>query len=230
MPKEYLVTMETGQENASKGELDSAEEEVEEDAGAAADDPDDSSAAEFEDKDFRLIWETPKFEKSQGQRADGSIFEQWTCLRCNWSWKKWNHTKALGHTLGGCSDIKQCKSITPHWLAIYQAIHRKLLVGDVMCSLGTSSRGEMRAVPMEQLLPALALEAGWGSGAALAGGRINHNHRLDDRRGRDVPPLRLTAVMALVETNAVGSENRRQSTGGWFKFKGRELLIDLSNQ
>lgn len=124
MPKEYLVTMETGQENASKGELDSAEEE--EDAGAAADDPDDSSAADFEDKDFKLIWETPKFEKSQGQRADGSIFEQWTCLHCNGSWKKWNHTKALGHAIGGCSDIKQCKSITPRWLAIYQAISDKI--------------------------------------------------------------------------------------------------------
>jgi hypothetical protein len=43
----------------------------------------------------------------------------------------------------------------------------------------------------------------------------------------DVPPLRLTAVMASVETNAVGSETetRRQSTGGW--FKGREPLMDL---
>jgi hypothetical protein len=97
MPKEYLVTMETGQENASKGELDSAEEE--EDAGAAADDPDDSSAAEFEDEDFKLIWETPKFEKSQGQRADGSIFEQWTCLHCNGSWMGISGIQGFGFLL-----------------------------------------------------------------------------------------------------------------------------------
>jgi cytochrome c biogenesis protein ResB len=45
------------------------------------------------------------------------------CLHgCRAVWKSWNHTKALEHVLGGCSDIKQCRFVSKSWREKYQGI------------------------------------------------------------------------------------------------------------
>ena len=41
---------------------------------------------------------------------------------CGGTWKGHNHTKALGHVIGGCSDIKQCKYVSKEWKAKYSDI------------------------------------------------------------------------------------------------------------
>jgi hypothetical protein len=84
-------------------------------------------------------------------------------------------------------------------------------------------KGEMRAVSKDERLPALAL-GGWVGELSQVGVSITVASSTTGGDG-DVPPLRLTAVMASVDSNAVGLETRRQSTGGW--FKGREPLMGL---
>ena len=37
-------------------------------------------------------------------------------------WSSWNHTKAIGHVLGGCSDIKACWHVSATWKEKYRAI------------------------------------------------------------------------------------------------------------
>ena len=46
------------------------------------------------------------------------------CLHgdCGGEWRNWNHTKALGHVLGKCGDIKQCKYVSQRWKKKYESI------------------------------------------------------------------------------------------------------------
>lgn len=83
---------------------------------AAAAASDDSAAAV---DNLRCVWDGGKF-VNQTDPHGKKIMK---CLHgCGGVWKSWNHTKALGHVLGGCSDIKQCRFVTKSWREKYQGI------------------------------------------------------------------------------------------------------------
>lgn len=86
-------------------------------AAAAAAAADDDSAAAV--GDLGSVWDGGKLVNvtdSQGKKV-------MKCLHgCGGVWKGWNHTKALGHVLGGYSDIKQCRFVSKSWKEKYQAI------------------------------------------------------------------------------------------------------------
>ena len=77
---------------------------------------DDSAAAV---DDLRCVWDGGKFVNETDTHGKKIM----KCLHgCGGVWKSWNHTKALGHVLGGCSDIKQCRFVTKSWREKYQGI------------------------------------------------------------------------------------------------------------
>ena len=85
-------------------------------APAAAAASDDSAAAV---DDLRCVWDGGKFVNETDTHGKKIM----KCLHgCGGVWKSWNHTKALGHVLGGCSDIKQCRFVTKSWREKYQGI------------------------------------------------------------------------------------------------------------
>ena len=87
-------------------------------------DPVDGSSSEADDSaalagDIVKVWDGGKMI----QTVDGEGKKIMKCLHgCGGVWKSWNHTKALGHVLGGCSDIKQCRFVTKRASSgLYQA-------------------------------------------------------------------------------------------------------------
>jgi hypothetical protein len=48
----------------------------------------------------------------------------WRCYHFKNTWSGWNHTKALGHAIGG-KDIRGCKSVSPEWRKLYMGIVRR---------------------------------------------------------------------------------------------------------
>ena len=53
---------------------------------------------------------------------------KWTCGFCGEVRKGWNATKALGHMIGGASNVKGCVKITSEWMQLYlDIVKRKTL-------------------------------------------------------------------------------------------------------
>ena len=53
---------------------------------------------------------------------------KWTCGFCGEVRKGWNATKALGHMIGGASNVKGCEKITSEWMQLYlDMVKRKTL-------------------------------------------------------------------------------------------------------
>ena len=86
---------------------------------AAADSDDENSAAGFEC--LKTVWEGGKMEKSFD--ADGK--PKLRCLHgdCGATWSHHNHTKALGHVLGGNVDVKKCRFVSAAWRRLYLTIN-----------------------------------------------------------------------------------------------------------
>ena len=88
-------------------------------------DPADGSSSESDDSaalagDIAKVWDGGKMI----QTVDGEGKKIMKCLHgdCGGEWRNWNHTKALGHVLGKCGDIKQCKYVSQRWKKKYEAI------------------------------------------------------------------------------------------------------------
>jgi hypothetical protein len=85
-------------------------------AAAAADDDSCAAAPAVLGK----VWDGGKFLNLLD--GAGNKYMRCTHGECGGTWKGHNHTKALGHVIGGCSDIKPCKYVTTAWKAKYAAI------------------------------------------------------------------------------------------------------------
>jgi hypothetical protein len=66
-----------------------------------------NSTSKFADKVPKLIWGTNKIIGLTGISGEPLM----KCTFCNKEWKKWNHTKAVGHAIRGFGDIQQCKMV-----------------------------------------------------------------------------------------------------------------------
>jgi hypothetical protein len=59
---------------------------------------------------LKNVWESGKLEKCLHPQTGKKV---WKCHFCNGMWSEWNHTKAVGHVIGGGRDITSCKMIPP---------------------------------------------------------------------------------------------------------------------
>lgn len=88
-------------------------------------DPADGSSSESDNSAARAgvlskVWDGGKL--IQTTDAQGNKIMRCLHGNCGRKWKKWNHTKALGHVIGGCTDIQQCKFVSQRWREKYEAI------------------------------------------------------------------------------------------------------------
>ena len=88
-------------------------------AAAAAGGADDDSCAAAPAV-LQKVWDGGKFLNLLD--GEGNKYMRCTHGQCGGTWKGHNHTKALGHVIGGCSDIKQCKYVSKEWKAKYSDI------------------------------------------------------------------------------------------------------------
>jgi hypothetical protein len=71
------------------------------------------------------VWMSGKINKYVDEE-DG--LRKWTCGFCGEVRKGWNATKALGHMIGGASNVKGCEKITSEWMQLYlDIVKRKTL-------------------------------------------------------------------------------------------------------
>lgn len=77
------------------------------------------STDKFADRLPKLIWGTNKIIRYTGVNGEPLM----KCTFCDKEWKKWNHTKAMGHAIGGCGDIQQCKKVPPRWIKVFRRIN-----------------------------------------------------------------------------------------------------------
>ena len=61
---------------------------------------------------LKLVWDGGKIVRCTDPSPGSRI---WRCEHCKNKWSGWNHTKALGHAIGGGKDIKGCKNMPPEW-------------------------------------------------------------------------------------------------------------------
>ena len=67
---------------------------------------------------LNLVWDGGKIVKCLDPSSGARI---WRCHHCKNKWSGWNHTKALGHAIGG-KDIRGWKSVSPEWRKLYMDI------------------------------------------------------------------------------------------------------------
>ena len=79
-------------------------------------DQDEDSSIDGIPLNLKTVWETGKlemmFHPETGKKA-------WKCNFCNGLWSEWNHTKAVGHVVGGGRDITACKMIPQRWGKVF---------------------------------------------------------------------------------------------------------------
>ena len=67
---------------------------------------------------LKTVWETGKLEKTFNPETGKKA---WKCNFCNGLWSEWNHTKAVGHVVGGGRDITTCKKIPQRWRKVFSS-------------------------------------------------------------------------------------------------------------
>ena len=68
---------------------------------------------------LKLVWDGGKIVRCTDPSTGSRI---WRCDHCKNKWSGWNHTKALGHAIGGGKDIWGCKNMPPEWRKLYMGI------------------------------------------------------------------------------------------------------------
>jgi hypothetical protein len=71
---------------------------------------------------LNLVWDGGKIVKCLDPSSGARI---WRCHHCKNKWSGWNHTKALGHAIGGGKDIRGCKNVPPEWRKLYMGIVKR---------------------------------------------------------------------------------------------------------
>jgi len=100
-------------------DLEEAAEETKEDADEGESVNSDDSTSQFAVKVPKLIWDTNKIIRFSGTSGEPLM----KCTFCKKEWRKWNHTKAMGHAIGGCGDIQQCKKVPIRWIKVFKRIN-----------------------------------------------------------------------------------------------------------
>ena len=106
----------------AKSSQDDEDEKVEEEEDGSSDEEEPWGGAVEDDvlpPSLRLVWDGGKIVKDIDPSNGGRI---WRCHHCKNQWSGWNHTKALGHAIGGGKDIRGCKSVPPEWRKLYMGI------------------------------------------------------------------------------------------------------------
>ena len=105
----------TGVSEAEQEYSDQEPHELDPEEGVIEDQDEDSSIDGIP-LNLKTVWETGKLEKTfhpeTGKKA-------WKCNFCNGMWSEWNHTKAVGHVVGGGRDIAACKMIPHRWRKVF---------------------------------------------------------------------------------------------------------------
>ena len=117
MPKAVYRTLKPGDDfAATEGSISDRTPGPMESSDSESDTLDDDSAAQTKGH-LKTVWDGGKMKK---EHKEGKKVMK--CYHCGGQWNSWNHTKAIGHVLGGCKDIKSCPKVSDSWRKLYRTI------------------------------------------------------------------------------------------------------------
>ena len=117
MPKAVYRTLKPGDDfAATEGSISDRTPGPMESSDSEGDTLDDDSAAQIKGR-LKTVWEGGKMKK---EHKEGKKVMK--CYHCGGQWNSWNHTKAIGHVLGGCKDIKSCPKVSESWRKLYRTV------------------------------------------------------------------------------------------------------------
>ena len=115
----------SGENEEEENEEEDKEEEYDEEELQEPRDLEEVLQDEVLPSKLKDVWMGGKINKYVDEE-DG--LRKWTCGFCGEVRKGWNATKALGHMIGGASNVKGCVKITSEWMQLYlDIVKRKTL-------------------------------------------------------------------------------------------------------
>lgn len=115
----------SGENEEEENEEEDKEEEYDEEELQEPRDLEEVLQDEVLPSKLKDVWMGGKINKYVDEE-DG--LRKWTCGFCGEVRKGWNATKALGHMIGGASNVKGCEKITSEWMQLYlDIVKRKTL-------------------------------------------------------------------------------------------------------